>query len=370
MNQSENPTPETTFKKRQLDFAALTNTFQRKANQVSVLRLAVFLSGAALAGWFFYSGENALGFLTILIFYFAFALLIRWHNRLQYNQEHNRILSLVNAEEIFRLQGNLTLFDSGEQYRDSHHFYTSDLDVFGPHSLFALLSRAVTVSGKNMLAAWFQKAAAANEILLRQAAVQEIAPDLDWRQQLEANARQYKRKTDHLPDFLNWLAQPGFFATRTWLLALTFLLPLVTVSALVLWYFDLISGYWAGGLAFVQYLLYAKFKDAKDEIQSRSEDLHKEVSGYVSALAHIEKRNFQSEKLQQLHTRLFLNNVPASASIKTLARILEYLAATQNVYLNLLVNSLLMWDFFWLWQLDNWKQRSAQIGRASCRERV
>ncbi|MFC5269082.1 MutS-related protein [Adhaeribacter terreus] len=360
MNHSE-PTPEPIFQKRQHDFALLENTFRRKANQISILRLSIFLAGAALAGWFFYNGENTFGFIAVLVFYFAFAFLIRIHNRLQYNQEHNRILSQLNAEEITRLQGNLSAFDDGARYQDNQHFYTSDLDVFGRHSLFALVSRAVTVSGKNLLASWFQKAAGKPEILTRQAAVQEILNDLEWRQQLEAKARHYKRKTDHLPDFLNWLAQPGFFAERKWLLVLTFLLPLVTVSALAWWYLDQLSGYVPGGLAFVQYMFHAKFKQAKDEIQEKSEDLHKEVSGYVSALEHIESCSFKSEKLQQLHGKLYLNNIPASASIKRLASILDYLSATQNVYLNLLVNSLLMWDFFWLWRLDNWKKTSAAL---------
>ncbi len=353
--------PEPIFQKRKLDFAALESSFRRKANQASLIRLTVFLAGAAMAVWFFYTGENAFGFLTILVFYFAFALLIRWHNRLQYNQEHNRILSQINTEEIARLQGNLSLFDDGLGYRNSQHFYTSDLDVFGPHSLYALVSRATTVSGKNLLAGWLEKAAVTPEILARQAAVQEIEPDLEWRQQLEANARHYQRKTDHLPDFLNWLAQPGFFANRKGLLVLVFVMPVITVAALLLWYNDYISGYWVGGLAFIQYLFSAKFMEAKEAIRNKSEDLHKEVSGYVAALQHIEARQFQSPKLQELHSRLYLNETPASASIKRLASLLDYLAATQNVYLNLLLNSLVMWDFFWLWQLDNWKQKSAAL---------
>ncbi|KAA9333721.1 MutS-related protein [Adhaeribacter soli] len=361
MNHSEISTPETTFKKRQHDFASLENTFRRKANQISLVRLSVFLTGAALAGWCFYTGNDAWGFLVIMVFYLGFGFLVRLHSRLQYQQEHNRILSLINAEEISRLQGKLSIFDDGSRYKDNQHYYTSDLDVFGSHSLYGLVSRAVTVSGKNTLARWLQQAAAKPEILARQEAVQEILPELEWRQQLEAKARHYKRKTDHLPDFLNWLAQPGFFAQRKWLLGLTFLLPLVTISAIGLWYFDLLSGYVAGALAFVQYLFHATFKKAKDEIQDKSEDLHKEVAGYVSALEHIENREFSSAKLRQVQARLYLNQVPASASIKRLATILDYLSATQNVYLNLLVNSLLMWDFFWLWQLDNWKQKSAPL---------
>jgi hypothetical protein len=361
MNQPEATERLTLFQTRQQAFAAISHIYRRKANQVSVLRLSVFLVGLGLAGWLFYASQPAFGFLTVLVFYFAFAFLIRWHKKLHYIQEHHQILSQVNAEEISRLQGNLSLFDEGLRYRDNQHFYTSDLDIFGPNALFALVSRAVTVSGKDVLAKWLQNAAEAPEILARQEAVQELADDLEWRQQLEAKARHYKRKANHLPDFLNWLAQPGFFARRKWLLGLVFVLPLITLVAIGLWYFDQISGYWVGGLAFVQYLLNAKFMAAKEEIRDRSEDLHKEVSGYVSALKHIETREFTSTKLRLLRERIFLHNVPASASIEKLASLLDYLAATQNVYLSLLLNSVLMWDFFWLWQLDNWKKNSSPL---------
>src|SRR5690606_29795118 len=180
MNPSELQNPEPVFKKRRHDFTALENTFRRKANQVSLVRLSVFLVGVALAGWFFYTGQDGFGLLALFVFYLGFGWLVRVHNRLQYNQEHNRILSQINAEEISRLQGKLNLFDDGIRYQNPQHFYTSDLDVFGSHSLLALVSRVVTVSGKNMLANWFQKAAEAPEILARQAAVQEITADLVW----------------------------------------------------------------------------------------------------------------------------------------------------------------------------------------------
>ena len=42
----------------------------------------------------------------------------------------------------------------GERFRNAHHLYAADLDLFGPASLFALLSTARTRMGEDTLASW------------------------------------------------------------------------------------------------------------------------------------------------------------------------------------------------------------------------
>ena len=43
---------------------------------------------------------------------------------------------------------------SGERFRDRNHPYADDLDVFGPGSLFQLLSSCRTPMGEDRLAGW------------------------------------------------------------------------------------------------------------------------------------------------------------------------------------------------------------------------
>ncbi|HSI89824.1 MAG TPA: hypothetical protein VK927_01850, partial [Adhaeribacter sp.] len=327
-----------------------------KADQVSWLRLFIFLAGAVLAGWFFYEGNNLFGFGSLVIFYAVFIVVMRWHNRLQYTRDHNRILSEINREEIMRLNGELKVFDAGDRFKDAQHPYTSDLDIFGPHSLFAVLNRGVTSLGKNQLAAWLQTAAPAPEIIARQEVLQEIAPEVEWRQELQANARHYLRKVEKMPDLLQWLEEPEFFKGKKWLIGLTFLLPILTLAAIAGWYYDLSSGYWVGGLALAQYLINIKYAAQKESIREKSDELNEELRSYVSVLEHLEKREYKSAKLMNLRQELFLQQSPASGFVKGLSSLLDFLAVTQNAYMNFLLNNLLMWDFFWLWRLDIWKQ--------------
>ncbi|MDQ3292564.1 MAG: DNA mismatch repair protein MutS, partial [Bacteroidota bacterium] len=45
--------------------------------------------------------------------------------------------------------------------------------------------------------------------------------------------------------------------------------------------------------------------------------------------------------------------------LNELASIIEYISARLNVYMNLLLNSTLMWDYFWMYRLEKWKKTMA-----------
>ena len=58
---------------------------------------------------------------------------------------------------------------TGDAFRDHRHPYAADLDLFGPASLFELLSLARTHPGEATLAGWLKTAADPDEIAARQA---------------------------------------------------------------------------------------------------------------------------------------------------------------------------------------------------------
>src|SRR5690606_8549255 len=155
------------------------------SKSVSWLRVVVFVAGAIAAWLFFRDGNISAGIISIVGFYILFILVMRWHSRLDYRYKQLQLLSKLNLQEIDRLQGKLHSFDGGNAFKDDHHPYTSDLDIFGPDSLFQLMNRSVSSIGKLRLAQWFRQAAATPEVLRRQEAVAELAqPDQQvWLQQ-------------------------------------------------------------------------------------------------------------------------------------------------------------------------------------------
>ncbi len=64
------------------------------------------------------------------------------------------------------------------------HLYTRDLDIFGPASLFQLLSRARTQLGEELLARWLSAPAGVPTVRQRQESIAELREALDFREAL------------------------------------------------------------------------------------------------------------------------------------------------------------------------------------------
>ena len=59
----------------------------------------------------------------------------------------------VYEGELAALDGDFSRFDGGDRYADTAHPFTTDLDIFGPESLFQRMNRTVTTGGSDLLAA-------------------------------------------------------------------------------------------------------------------------------------------------------------------------------------------------------------------------
>ena len=205
------PTPASVFDSRSAAFALEKDRYQKKARALAWLRLTIFVAGLAAAIYHFKQGQNGYGFLCAGLCYGLFLAVLKWHTRIQYSRRHFGFLEKINQEEQERLKGRLSGFNAGNRFRDAQHPYTSDLDIFGPFSLFQLLNRAVSSLGQQQLASWLQQGAPAAEITDRQQAMLELATDIDWRQHLQAKALHYQHTVEEPFLFFDWLQSPDFY---------------------------------------------------------------------------------------------------------------------------------------------------------------
>ncbi len=98
--------------------------------------------------------------------------------------------------------------ETGERFIDPHHPYSADLDLFGKASLFHLLSTARTSGGEDRLASWLKVPASVEELRERHAAVAELRPMIDLREQLAVLGDEYRAGVD--PDRLaHWAGAPA-----------------------------------------------------------------------------------------------------------------------------------------------------------------
>ncbi|MBU1239304.1 hypothetical protein KKF84_07445 [Myxococcota bacterium] len=165
------------IQKKQVDLARI----ERKIGLLSWLRLFTLAVGAALvwAGFHGYPDAFSTLFVPLLLFVVLVVIHAIFHTtRERLVQTIDYYQSAVNrVDDKWVGQGNQRTDLVGE-----NHPYALDLDIFGPGSLFELLSTAKTESGERTLARWLSMLPPPGEIIERQEAVQELTPRIKLRE--------------------------------------------------------------------------------------------------------------------------------------------------------------------------------------------
>ena len=347
------------YKQRVTELANKVKQAASKSRWVSWLRVLVFVAGAGLAYHFFNTDNPEAGAVTILAFYTLFILVMRWHSRLEFEYKQLVLLRQVNEEEIARLHGKIKAFDGGNTFIDDHHPYTSDLDIFGQNSLFQLVNRSVTSIGMYKLASWLRVAAPVTVILRRQKAVTELAAEdqLDWLQDLLALPRHFKHDEVTAEGFIQWFSGKAFYKQRTWLKALVFILPVLTLAAIAAWGYGAVSGWVAVAFLLVQFILAYRFRVERDEYYDNSMGIYEAMRSYTRQLQHIEQKHFTTPILQELQAKLQQSGTKGSEIIYKLANIIDFFSWRLSTLMAFFLNTVLMWDFVWMYRLENWRDK-------------
>ncbi|SIQ55905.1 MutS-related protein [Pontibacter lucknowensis] len=361
MNNRENE-----FKQRASAYAEQEQKAAGKSKTVSWLRVVVFVAGAITAWLFFRDGNTSAGIISIVGFYILFVLVMRWHSQLDYRYKQLQLLGKLNLQEIDRLQGKLHGFDGGDDFRDDHHPYTSDLDIFGPDSLFQLMNRSVTSIGRLRLAQWFRQAAPTPTVLRRQEAVAELAQpeQQEWLQQAIVKPMHYKHTEANTHEFFDWLRAQHFYKEHPWLKLLVFVLPILTLGSIAAWFYGY-SGYIAVGFLAIQYLLGLKFQKQRDDYYDKSIGMYEAMQSYTDQLRHLEPHTFKASMLEEIRAKLYRGNTPASAAIGKVATIIDYFSWRLSTLMSFFLNTILMWDFVWIYRLEVWKAEHLEQVEAS-----
>lgn len=190
------------------------NKVQQKIYRIGSLRLLLFVAGVVGIIYFWSESWGILACIA-LITLLPFLFLMKYHNRLFRRKDYLEKKMEINEQELAALDYDTSSFDDGEAYIDPTHLYTYDLDVFGPHSLFQYINRTCTQPGKHRLAHWLGKhLERKEEIIRRQEAVSELAPELKFRQRFRILGLLYKGKAADETELCQWAESPSIFRNR------------------------------------------------------------------------------------------------------------------------------------------------------------
>ena len=223
---------------------------------------------------------------------------------------------------------------SGERFKNADHPYADDLDIFGPGSLFQLLSLCRTPMGEERLAHWLLQPASIGVVTERQAQVAALRSHLDLRERVAVvNAGQRRFM---LPDQL-----------IAWAETATTLPPLrIVVVTLALVFAGTFATFMYGGsgwpvlatLAVNGVVLGVFYKRANAIIEALSASTGATALDLLSnVIKEIERERFEAPALSALAQRLTGDDDSAAASrgIARLARITDWADSRHNAFVRL-----------------------------------
>lgn len=277
------------------------------------------------------------------------------HDRAAARQRRSRAAVRYYEQAIDRLEERWrSLPDDGAELGrelSGRAMFAEDLDLFGPASLFQLLSRATTAFGRRTLARWLVHPASRAELERRQVAVLELARRPELSEELVTSAAGEDASTLGDARLLAWAEQSPPIPGEKVLRILAIAQPVVLLAAALYTYF--------GGMKIVlvvAVVLHLVTLFATRGITSQRAEVlsgpDRALSRYASMIQAVEGFSVESPLLRELAGRLAggpasSSGAPtrsASAQIRALHSIVELLDARLNMFFALSIGPATLWD--------------------------
>jgi hypothetical protein len=329
-------------------------TLSRSDERFSYARLAVFAVALAIliAAWrewlpAWWLTLPAVGFLALIVRHDrvirardATARAIDYYNR-----------GLARIEDRWAGGG-----EQGQRFSDPEHIYANDLDLFGPASLFELLSSARTRAGEETLAAWLLAPADIAESTARQQAVAELAPRLDLREALWLAGNDVRAGV-HTETLIAWAEAPPTLGNQ-WLRPVAAALTVAAITTAVIW---IVAG---NSVPFVLVILLeiafsAPLRQRIMKALHGADGAARDLDVLAVVLARLEQESFAANRLLSLQRALTSGTIKrttaASASIHRLHWLVE-LHDWQHNAIFAVVAATVLWGTHLALSIEAWRR--------------
>jgi fatty acid desaturase len=218
--------------------------------------------------------------------------------------------------------------ERGERYRNPSHLYADDLDLFGAGGLFELLVTTRTRAGEDLLAGWLLAPASPAVVRARQAAVTELSPNLDFREDLAILGPDLDA-TVRTHELTDWAAAPPHLR-GTWPRIVLPLAATVSTGLILQWFWTGAPPDWLVPALIAQGLLALRFRHAAHHVAHGIEAREQELRVLATLMERIEREPVQSPMLVGLRDRLRATGRSPADEVRRLARLIDILSSGHN----------------------------------------
>ncbi len=331
-------------------------------NQYSFLRLSVFIFG--LAGLYFViTWPNFALIIYILSFLLAFIFIVFIQAKKENELKFLLQIYKTVENEINILQGKENIYINGEEYNNSEHPYTSDLDIFGPQSLYAYINRCFTFEGNEYLSSWLKTTPDKEIINKRAEALNEL--NQFQNEKLVFRASIFSLKADdftilknhlskHLGQSLMFIKKPKLKFCIQYIPLLIFaLLFLAIVFKGIFWSVFSLA-------LLVNFMFYNFYVKKINEVHQWVDKNHNKLKSISALLKFIEETKWESAYLIEIVSKFKNKNEQKThEQIFELSKISKNLNYRNNILVGTFLNLFFLWDFKIIKKLDYWFEKSA-----------
>ena len=340
--------------------AALERLFSRLAT----VRLVVFICAVILI-YIGFSKHILLSLIGGLALFFAFAILVGYHGRVQ-----DRIAGIKSKTGVIDKYNQRStekwrdFQDNGSEFMTADDNLSRDLDLLGPNSLFQMISIAHTAKGRERLASVLSlKNVDISQVDERYEAVSELAGKLRFLVEFEAASERIlekrekeldRRDDDRDGEVASVSSFPAYFYP------LMILVPVINIISIVM-----VLGYgYNPSLILVTFIIGMIITWGPiGIIQSLASSLERYGSSakdYHRMLSLIEEESYESSILRAIHDRItsrdgLLDAINRLGTINTINNI------SYNPIVHMVLAGFLGWDYYIALAASRWNDKNSGV---------
>jgi len=341
--------PKTTYTSHIEEYQLQLKKLKKQLFASSMLRLVIFLLFGFLVYTFFENTKLVVG--SIIAAIASFLFLVSRHSDLQQKKKKVEALIKINEIEIQVLNRDFQHLPAGEEFKNSLHHFSQDIDLFGNRSFFQYLNRSALASGINKLAQLLTR----NDIGFiprKQNSIRELATKVKFRQDFSAIAKLVKVETStqtilqwlkgyqtFVPSFISWLPKVFSF---------------LSIAVVLSYFLEFISGYALLGWLILGLAITGKFLKNINDLSFRVSKVQETFRQYHQLLALLEKEEFTTELLVTKKEKIINSQQKASKILKQFSKAIDALDQRNNMLFGVIGNGFLLWDLQQSLKLERW----------------
>jgi hypothetical protein len=333
------------------DPVSLVNSCKRRLAGYSLARLIVFTLLLAVL----VIGVSARSPVALLFFplSFLFIYLIKQFNGEKDRQHFLESILVIRDERELRKNRKLDSFEDGIEFLEKSHPFASDLDLFGPHSLYQLINHTVSGGARKLLADWLLSATDISLSDKRRAAIQELAGKGNFLEEYEGIGKAFLKEEKSKTHFYRWLGTPDNWQSMFWIPTVVGpVLGLILLIGVLFGgiRFEFLSIFILVGVIFLAFI----FKPLLAAMKAMPND--GDLKTYKSWAYIMSKYSFEDPYLRTLQKPLVDTGFKASQALQQLeAR--TFLIQNRANLMYLIFNLLFWIDFMVLLRIERWRKK-------------